>query len=167
MWQHVYKYNHLKLAGTVLSIFLGGRHCMKTLELLRKRSVKIEEEKRKFFFPIPRGGRQISSSAFLSRCPFGYYLPIASHGTIFVAKWSTNGGLEAVTCSRTILLPWVSRICSIPVTNSGIFHRGKTSGEYEWTISQDTWITNDWQKSKEPFPFILFVTNTWNNWTFA
>ena len=39
---------------------------------------------------------QISSSAFLSRCPFGYYLPIASYGTIFAAKWSSNGGIEAV-----------------------------------------------------------------------
>ena len=33
---------------------------------------------------------------FLSRRPFGYYLPIASYGTIFAAKWSSNGGLEAV-----------------------------------------------------------------------
>ena len=41
-------------------------------------------------------GGWISSSAFLSRRPFGYYLPIASYGTIFAAKWSSNGGLEAV-----------------------------------------------------------------------
>ena len=30
------------------------------------------------------------------RRPFGYYLTIASHGTLFAAKWSSNGGLEAV-----------------------------------------------------------------------
>ena len=46
-------------------------------------------------FPQFRG-RRISRSAFLSRRPFGYYLPIASYGTIFAAKWSSNGGLEAV-----------------------------------------------------------------------
>ena len=50
----------------------------------------------KLISPLPRGGRRISSSAFLSRRPFGYYLPIASYGTIFAAKWSSNGGLEAV-----------------------------------------------------------------------
>ena len=53
-------------------------------------------EKEKLISPLPRGGRRISSSAFLSRRPFGYYLPIASYGTIFAAKWSSNGGLEAV-----------------------------------------------------------------------
>ena len=51
---------------------------------------------RKLISPLPRGGRRISSSAFLSRRPFGYNLPIASYGTIFAAKWSSNGGLEAV-----------------------------------------------------------------------
>ena len=40
------------------------------------------------------------SSAFLSRRPFGYYLPIASYGTIFAAMWSSNGGLEAVVSKR-------------------------------------------------------------------
>ena len=49
-----------------------------------------------FISPLPRGGRRISSSAFLSRHPFGYYLPIASHGTIFAAKGAGNGGVEAV-----------------------------------------------------------------------
>ena len=53
-------------------------------------------EKEKLISPLPRGGRRISSSTFLSRRPFGYYLPIASYGTIFAAKWSSNGGLEAV-----------------------------------------------------------------------
>ena len=38
----------------------------------------------------------MSSSAFLRWRPFGYYLPIASYGTIFAAKCSSNGGLEAV-----------------------------------------------------------------------
>ena len=46
--------------------------------------------------PLPRVGYRIGSSAFLSRHRFGYYLPIASYGTIFAAKWSSNGGLEAV-----------------------------------------------------------------------
>ena len=45
---------------------------------------------------LPRGGPRISCSAFLIRRPFGYYLRIASDGTIFAAKWSSNGGLEAV-----------------------------------------------------------------------
>ena len=54
------------------------------------------ERRRKFISPIPRGGRRISSSAFVSRRPFGYYLPLASYGTIYAAKWSSNGGLEAV-----------------------------------------------------------------------
>ena len=56
---------------------------------------------KKFIFPIPRGGRRISSSAFVSRRPFGYYLPIASYGTITAAKWSSNGGLEAVLSKVT------------------------------------------------------------------
>ena len=55
-----------------------------------------EEREEKLISPLPRGGRRISSSAFLSRRLFGYYLPIASYGTIFAAKWSSNGGLEAV-----------------------------------------------------------------------
>ena len=53
--------------------------------------------RKKFVSPIPReGGRRISSSAFLSRRPFGNYLPIASYATTFAAKRSSNGGLEAV-----------------------------------------------------------------------
>ena len=32
----------------------------------------------------------------LPRGTIGYYLPIASYGTIFAAKWSSNGRLEAV-----------------------------------------------------------------------
>ena len=47
-------------------------------------------------FPNSAGGRRISTSVFLSRRPFGYYLPIASYRTIFAAKWSSNGELEAV-----------------------------------------------------------------------
>ena len=57
-------------------------------------------EREKLISPLPRGGRRISSSAFVSRRPFGYYLPIASYGTIFAAKWSSNGGLEAVVSKR-------------------------------------------------------------------
>ena len=53
------------------------------------------ENNMKVTFLNPRGGRRISSSAFLSRRPFGYYLPIASYGIIFAAKWSSNGGLQA------------------------------------------------------------------------
>ena len=56
----------------------------------------LEKWEVKLISPLPQGGRRISSSAFLSRRPFGYYLPIASYGTIFAAKWSSNGGLEAV-----------------------------------------------------------------------
>ena len=52
--------------------------------------------RKRIIFPIPWGGRRISVSAFLSRRPFGYYLPIASYGTMFAAKWSSNGGFEAV-----------------------------------------------------------------------
>ena len=40
-------------------------------------------------FPSPRDGRRTSSSAFL-------ILPIVSYDTIFAAKWSSNGELEAV-----------------------------------------------------------------------
>ena len=61
-----------------------------------KFSAREREKLEKLISPLPRGGRRISSSAFLSRRPFGYYLPIASYGTIFAAKWSSNGGLEAV-----------------------------------------------------------------------
>ena len=49
---------------------------------------------------MPRGERRTSRSAFLSRRPLRYYLPIASYGTIFAAKWSSNGGLEAVVSTR-------------------------------------------------------------------
>ena len=52
--------------------------------------------RKKFISPMPRGGRRISLSGFPSRRPFGYYLPIASYGTMFAAMWSSNGGLEAV-----------------------------------------------------------------------
>ena len=55
-----------------------------------------EEGEKESFSPLPRGGRRISSSALLSRRPFGYYLPIACYGTIFAAKWSSNGRLETV-----------------------------------------------------------------------
>ena len=57
---------------------------------------EIDERRRKKISPIPRGGRRISSFAFLSGRNFGYYLPIASYGTMFAAKWSSNGRLEAV-----------------------------------------------------------------------
>ena len=62
--------------------------------------MKMDRRKNRMFSPIPRGGRRVSSSAFLSRRPFGYYLPLASYGTIFAAKWSINGGLEAVVSKR-------------------------------------------------------------------
>ena len=61
--------------------------------------VQCIEREVKLISPLPRGGRRISSSAFLSRCTSGYYLPIARNGTIFAVKWSSNGGnggLEAV-----------------------------------------------------------------------
>ena len=58
--------------------------------------VTESREREKLISPLPQGGRRISSSVFQSRRLFGYYLPIASYGTIFAAKWSSNGGLEAV-----------------------------------------------------------------------
>ena len=57
---------------------------------------RLIEKREKLISPLPRGGHQISSSTFLSGRPFGHYLPIASYGTIFAAKWSSNGRLEAV-----------------------------------------------------------------------
>ena len=45
----------------------------------------LKREREKLISPLPRGGRRISSSAFQSRRPFGYYLPKASYGTIFAA----------------------------------------------------------------------------------
>ena len=53
--------------------------------------MKLEDHfflnKEKLISPSPRDGRRISRSVFLSRRNFGYYLPIASYGTIFAAKW--------------------------------------------------------------------------------
>ena len=43
-----------------------------------------------------RGGGRISSFVFLSRWPFGYYLPKESFGTIFAGMLSINGRLEVV-----------------------------------------------------------------------
>ena len=54
------------------------------------------ETSRKLISTISRGGRRISSSISRSQRPFGYFLPIASYGTIFAAKWSNNSRLEAV-----------------------------------------------------------------------
>ena len=62
--------------------------------------VSYVREREKLISPLPRVERRISSSDFLSRRPFGYYLPIASYGTIFAAKWSSNGGLEAVVSKQ-------------------------------------------------------------------
>ena len=52
-----------------------------TFKKLRER-----EREEKLISPLQRGGRRISSSAFLSRHPFGYYLPIASYGISQVIK---------------------------------------------------------------------------------
>ena len=52
---------------------------------------KLLMRRRKFISPIPRGGRRKGRSVFLSRRPFGYYLPIASYLTIFA-----NHALEAL-----------------------------------------------------------------------
>ena len=41
------------------------------------------QQREKLISLLPRGGRRICSSAFLSRRPSGYYLPITSDGTIF------------------------------------------------------------------------------------
>ena len=48
-------------------------------------SFSLETSVQSYFFHF--------SSAFLNRCPFGYYLPIASYATLFAAKWSSNGWL--------------------------------------------------------------------------
>ena len=45
------------------------------------RSAQIRKDRK------PGGGRRTSSSVFLNRRPFVYYLPIASYGSIFAAKW--------------------------------------------------------------------------------
>ena len=45
-------------------------------------------------FPNSAGGSRIGSSAF--QVGGILYLPIANYGTVFAAKWSCNGGLEAV-----------------------------------------------------------------------
>ena len=49
---------------------------------------------KKLISPIPRGGRQISSSAFLSRRPFGYYLPTASYDTILQPSGQAMGDFK-------------------------------------------------------------------------
>ena len=53
----------------------------------------IYRYKKKLIYPLPRGGRQISTSPFPSRRPFAYHLHIASYGTIIAAKWASNGRL--------------------------------------------------------------------------
>ena len=63
--------------------------CLAERERERERERKKrerEKEKREVNSPITLGGRRISSSAFLSRRPFRYYLPLASYGTMFAAK---------------------------------------------------------------------------------
>ena len=66
--------------------------------LLINKTITLKRRKeKKLISPNPRGGRRISSSAYLRRHPFGYYLPcLPSYGTIFVAQWSSHGRLEAV-----------------------------------------------------------------------
>ena len=49
-----------------------------------------------FYFPNSAGRTPNKQFCFLSRRPFGYYLPTARYGTTFAAKWSSNGGLEGV-----------------------------------------------------------------------
>ena len=51
--------------------------------IVSKYILTIKKKSRNLISPLPRGGRRISCSAFLSRRPFGYYLPIASYATIF------------------------------------------------------------------------------------
>ena len=54
-----------------------------------------KRREKKFISPIPRGGRRIARSAFQVGAHFRI-LPIASYGTVFAARWSGNGRLEAV-----------------------------------------------------------------------
>ena len=69
-------------------------HCMvgphSTLEGQQKKGPAfLKKTMKKVNFPnSPRSGRRVSSSAFLSRRPFGYYLPIGSYGTILGTKLS-------------------------------------------------------------------------------
>ena len=82
-----------------LVVLLSGMFSRPDFSLEKRegeREREREREREKLISPLPRGGRRICSSILLSRRPFGYYLPIASYGTIFAAKWSSNGGLEAV-----------------------------------------------------------------------
>ena len=68
------------------------------------------QRRRKYISPIPRVGHRISSSAFLSQHPFGYYLPIASYGT----------ALTTTPCSPNKVLPVnhrrdISSVCWRPI----------------------------------------------------
>ena len=69
-----------------------GQEVLRNLDFAKKPN---SEKNRKFTFPIPRVGRRIGCSVFLSRHPFAYF-PIASYGIIFAAKWSRSGGIESV-----------------------------------------------------------------------
>ena len=56
----------------------------------------LERERKKIISPLTQGEHRIGSSGFLNQCLFQFYLLVANYGTIFAAKWSSNGGLEAV-----------------------------------------------------------------------
>ena len=54
----------------------------------------LEREERKDNLPITAGWRPKKQFCFSKPVPFRILSPIASYGTIFAAKWSSNGGLE-------------------------------------------------------------------------
>ena len=113
--------------------------------------LSMREEK--LISPIPwKGGRRIDSSAFLSRRFFGYHLPITSYGTIFAAKWSSNGGLEALVSKSDLLKVtkvWLltaayfilqfSAKCAIFV----IFDHTTKPGMKDLLQSQQHWVERD------------------------
>ena len=58
--------------------------------------VLLSTKKKKGKYPSSAGRMQKKQWCFSDLAPSGYHRPIASYGTIFAAKWSSNGGIEAV-----------------------------------------------------------------------
>ena len=69
-----------------------------SLRFFWKNIAEERSRNKKISFPSSTGGRRISGSAFLSRRIFGRY------GSIFAAKRSSNGRLQAVVSSCSDLL---------------------------------------------------------------
>ena len=78
---------------------------------------------KKYYFLFPRDRHQINSSAFLSRRLFEYFLPIASTGAIFAAKWSKIGRLEGVVSKSFLTEKMKALFTNITILKSEIFMR--------------------------------------------